>query len=271
MATARNKAVSVRRIRITPQKAEEMLATMGPNRSLKQARVSALVADMIDDRWQDNGETIKLAKNGKLIDGQHRLEAIIRSGKALPMLVAHNVPSVAMVTIDTGAIRSFGDHLQIVGTSRTTSGALSGALSFLWTHEKGGVLRSTVKPTHQQLHETLELHPDIRDSVEWVCAKRWRHVGLQPRLGVFLHYVFSRRDPDLADLFFDALHSGENIKATDPVYRLRERMIRDAMSTSTPWVGTTYALIVKAWNFTRRKLSPKVLKWMSNEEFPEIE
>jgi len=143
------KSVSVRRMTITPQKAEEWLSAMKVNRKLNHSKVSAMVADILDGRWQDNGDTIKLNKSEVPIDGQHRLKAIVMSGQALSMLVAFNVPNCAMATIDSATARTTANHLQIFGKcDHNEAGTIAAALRYLWAWEQGYAIRSAVPPTH---------------------------------------------------------------------------------------------------------------------------
>lgn len=93
--------------KITPEVATQMLATnIDRNRPISLARVEMYEHDMLSGKWLDNGETIKIDREGRLIDGQHRLRAIERSGVTLWMWVAHGVASNAFETVDVGLTRT---------------------------------------------------------------------------------------------------------------------------------------------------------------------
>lgn len=64
---------------ITPRIAKTMLSHNTGNRPLRKAVVQRYATDMENGDWQDNGDPIRFDTNGRLIDGQHRLEAVILS------------------------------------------------------------------------------------------------------------------------------------------------------------------------------------------------
>jgi hypothetical protein len=67
---------------------------------------------MLDGNWKENGETVKLDSNGNIIDGQHRLQAIVDSGVTIELILVEGLnPSVAD-TIDIGRKRSIEQYLK---------------------------------------------------------------------------------------------------------------------------------------------------------------
>ena len=77
---------------ITPQIAEQYLAKNSNNyRRLYKATVEQYASEMLNGEWIFNGEAIKFNKSGKLVDGQHRLSAIVKSGCSVPMVVITDV------------------------------------------------------------------------------------------------------------------------------------------------------------------------------------
>ena len=66
---------------ITPEKAKEILKKNGKNRSISWSTVNAYARDMSKGYWTEGvGVGISIDENGILRDGQHRLEAIVKSG-----------------------------------------------------------------------------------------------------------------------------------------------------------------------------------------------
>ena len=77
---------------ITPSKAKEYLAYNICNyRNVDHYRVNTYANDMLSGAWQDNGESIKFGVDGKLLDGQHRLLAIVKAGVPIGMYVCRGV------------------------------------------------------------------------------------------------------------------------------------------------------------------------------------
>jgi len=77
---------------ISPAKAVEYLKYNTDNyRKLTRAVYKRYAEDMKNGKWQLNGEAIIFGEDGTLKDGQHRLAAIIESGKTIKMAVVRNV------------------------------------------------------------------------------------------------------------------------------------------------------------------------------------
>ncbi len=89
---------------MTPQEAARLLACNGHNRNVSEVLVERYARDMRCGAWKQNGEPILVARDGTLLDGQHRLLAIQRAGRPQTLLVPARsrtcFPSVA-----TGATR----------------------------------------------------------------------------------------------------------------------------------------------------------------------
>lgn len=91
---------------ISPAKAVEYLRHNTDNyRKLSRAVYKRYAEDMKNGRWQLNNESIAFTKDGTLRDGQHRLAAIIESGKTIQMVVARDVPNETDI-FDVGVNRT---------------------------------------------------------------------------------------------------------------------------------------------------------------------
>ena len=102
---------------ITPDIARAYLAHNMVNRAVSSNRVDAYAKTMKAGNWQLNGEAIRFNKNGELIDGQHRLLAIIKAGISVQMVVMSDIDNSVSV-YDRGRNRSVTDALVIEGMDR---------------------------------------------------------------------------------------------------------------------------------------------------------
>lgn len=90
-------------------------------RKLRPNVVHTYANDMKEGRWRaDNGETIKIDEKGRLIDGQHRLSAVIEANIPIKFLVVRGVDNNTMPTIDVGLKRTLESALQFTAGSHTT-------------------------------------------------------------------------------------------------------------------------------------------------------
>lgn len=253
---------------ITPALAAQWLEGAGNNRHISDRHVNSLATDMKAGNWDVNGETIKFNGNGKLVDGQHRLWAIVQSGATIRTGVVTDLTTGARDTIDIGRKRTFGDVLGIHG--ETEGNNLAAALEWLWRWEHNEWLNGSRKATNPEKVETLSHHPKLRDSVAFV-RKNMPPASLSAMAG--LHYLFRRASPEKADAFFEVLGSGVNLNRGNPIYHLRERLLANKGSRAKMRTLDIIAITVRAWNAHFRSEPLTVLKWTSAgkaSSFPEI-
>lgn len=105
-------------IDVTPQIAQAWLAENNNNRNLREKVVSILAKEMKEGRWHQTHQGIAFYQDGTLADGQHRLNAIIRSGTTQKFAVTFNLPREAAIGIDIGSSREMHDVLRITGAPK---------------------------------------------------------------------------------------------------------------------------------------------------------
>ena len=105
----------VEMIPVSPVDASRILEKNTHNRRLSENQVKRFASDMTEGRWQNNGESIKIATDGTLLDGQHRLWAIVESETTQTMTVVWDLPAESQHTMDMGQTRSAGQMLALTG------------------------------------------------------------------------------------------------------------------------------------------------------------
>lgn len=96
---------------VTPEMAKRWLERNTENRNVNHARVKAIARDIKDGHWDCTHQGIAIASDGTLVDGQHRLMAIVQANKTVRVPVAMNAPK--STHIDSGAIRSLTNRIQM--------------------------------------------------------------------------------------------------------------------------------------------------------------
>lgn len=121
---------------VTPAMAEELLTDEmnKHNRDQREGRIRQWARAIEAGLWRLSPEAIAISKEGFLLDGQHRLEAIIEAGIAVPMTVWWGRDLDEFNVIGQQAPRSGTDLLKIGG--RKNAKILSATLSLLLRFEK---------------------------------------------------------------------------------------------------------------------------------------
>lgn len=72
---------------VTPEMARHWLSDNAHNRKINLERVAEICQKMTDGTWREKGPAIEVTDTGHLLNGQHRLTAIIQTSTAVKMRV----------------------------------------------------------------------------------------------------------------------------------------------------------------------------------------
>lgn len=244
---------------ITPHIAAQMLLRNTSNRPLKKFELDKIMLAMIEGRFELNGETIKIAKNGDILDGQHRLIACVKTGVSFQSIIVSNLDNKAYLTIDIGSKRSNSDALAKEGVANYNAAA--GALRWIISIEKNKHMK-VVNLTPDQAVVEFNKRQTLPHSVSYGTAARKM---LHPSMGSAAHYLFSQKDRVAADKFFDDLISGENLTSSDPVLALRNKLISIKLNANRKFqisVQDIMSMTIRAWNARRQGRTMRQVKGM---------
>lgn len=254
-------------VSITPEHAEDLLKGNTRNRKLNQALVDDYSRDMAAGRWQLNGEAIKLSDSGTLLDGQHRLAGIVKSGATVPMLVITGLPEDAQTTMDTGRKRSMGDMLTLEGELYARNLAAVARRACQWD-QGNHRFASHPNPTPAEIRATLEKYPTLRRSAE--MGQRIAN-GFRPAKAAVsgtAHHLFLRIDPDLTAEFFAQLETGADLGQGHPVLVLRNRLTQDRITQRVIQFHQGIAAFIRVWNAIRENEELTILKVPADLKMP---
>lgn len=141
---------------ITPEMAKKILENNVINRTLKPHRIKLYAEEMKSGRWQLNGEDIHISKSGNLLDGQHRLLAIIEAGVPVKIGIKTNVSDDVSI-YDRGTPRSTSDILSFRGMDKTL--ASKTVVSVVKLHY--AIKRSKLILSDDMIQEFIEKNSDL--------------------------------------------------------------------------------------------------------------
>lgn len=258
---------SPRWVDVTPELARQYLTHNTDNRRLRRTSVVELAGAMRRGEWVPNGNAIAFDQDGLLIDGQHRLHAVIEAGVTAKMLVVRGVDSAAFTVTDRGLKRNVRDDLSRRGVANATQ--VAAALTALWRFETTGRFRTVhPHPTSTEILNLFEREPEIVESVKGM-ERVSGHIGVRSATISVLYHVLPLIDADDAAYFFDRLADGANLDADHPIYRLRKRIVESSGATKRLNGDEIGALMIKAWNFYREGRQVSVLSWRPGGANPE--
>lgn len=218
---------------ITPVIAEAWLASVPENqRRVIRVLVDRYADDMTEGRWVENGDTIRFNELGELVDGQHRLHAIKKSGCPQNFVVVRGLDAGAIYTIDTGKPRTAACLLSMKGYDNGRIYAALGRL--LIAARSGNVFVGRNVPTQQELFRALETDSEaIVDAVEYAVKQTGKRSKIISRVNAALiHYVGSKVDREKTEAYIKAIVSGAGLAPGSAEYLVRERLIQKAVGNT---------------------------------------
>lgn len=257
---------------VTPEDAKRWLGVNSHNRHLSDRRIDILAAAIKRGEWELNGEAIKFDEDGKLLDGQHRLHAIIKADKGVQMVIVRGLAPIAQETMDTGKKRSIADVLTLRGIP--TAHMLGSALRSYWRYKQDGEFHSggiRYAPTNQELIALWEKNPGLLESVKTIGRLSQRSPLKTPTGARAIHYVVAEKHGvEVADDFFEKLYDfGYGGPKTDPVIALRKRLLDSEGVRDTMHSRVKLALMVKAINAYLNGEEVNQLRWRVGGPKPE--
>lgn len=251
---------------LTPQAAGDWLKTSLRNRNISRVRVEAYRRTMADGHWRITQPLMRDSEK-RMIDGHHRLHAVIVHGSPIEFLVitGYDADDV-FALLDRGYERKLAHWLQEKGYPH--SQVLATVIGYAYRDE-----RQTI-PTASQSRlapyegiEYLELHPELADTVS-KCPAMVN--GLAPAtMMAWCFHAFRKKDESLAREFLIDLVMGED-QPGDPVTMLRLRLKANRRASKKMDRTEMLALFYKAWNAERTGQKVQVLMWRTSERFPEV-
>ena len=258
---------------ITPDKAERYLSHNDSNRNVKEDHVNFLASEMKLGKWKFTAEPIKIGEDGRLLDGQHRLLAIVKSNKSFEFLVVKNLDNEIFDVLDTGFNRSAADVVGIAGFGNPNQ--KSATAKFIISFEKGlfenaaeSKSKKKARISNADIVNFVDKHHDrLVDSLKYGYNKF--NKLMPPAQLAGMHFILKKIDEKNANEFCESVADGANLPKTSPIYLFRERLIIGDRNKLRINGKEKLALFIKAWNIFRSKKSKiRLLYAPAKEGFP---
>lgn len=272
MATNLTANLTAKFEKVTPDKARDYLLFSNGNRDIDKQRFDLYVSEMKTGKWVTNTDAIGFDDAGVLINGHHRLNAVLLSGTTQVFLVARGFPHETFANIDTGKSRSSGDILAIqkIPNSKNVASIISSALKFKAGRATLGFAKHAIKLTNTQVNLEYSKAPEYWQEI-YKKVMKWYADLLKIATPSFIGGLFimlSEIDESAAEEFFEKLCTGTHLEPRSPIKILRDNMVRAYRAKDKQTDKTKYCEFIKAWNFFRVGKEISLLKWASTESVP---
>jgi len=285
------KVTTQHKVTVTPDLAKKWLKKLFQGqRPISTTHVSVLAAEMKSGVWMDTGsQGIAFDWYGRLIDGQHRLLAVIESGVAIETSVVKGVDPKAYLHMDENTkVRSAGAYLVGFHKPNVCVSSYRILLDFQGLQKRAGKEKSKGFLAFGRRSGT-KWKADRESVLAWCVKNReaLEHVvkrvtskeakNLVPPFSIaagFYLWVYLQW-PEEADAFFTKYIEGDFEGREDPVYQLQRRILQlkdtnqRTMGTAVPYFQYG-ALLIKAWNAYMDGTPTSTLQFHQKEGWPAL-
>jgi hypothetical protein len=216
-------------ILITPSMANKMLEMNTINRHLREHYVRALAMEMLEGRWIENtGIPILLNGDGTIIDGQHRLNAVVLANKAMRFTVTSGIQKDVIEVVDTQLPRKMADLFSMSGIKNYA--LVSSIISFNFYNASNVGKGANVKESlnNKRSLEIYHSDPSFWDNMAELGSKYSKM--FRPLSGTWFGGLISlalqeSKYPAKVNDFFNQLADGKNCH--ESVFILRKKLINN--------------------------------------------
>ena len=210
---------------ITPEIAHMYLEKNFDNRRKRPSTVAFYASAMKKNQWYITHQAIAFDENGNIIDGQHRLDSVIRSGIPVLFLVVRGVPSETKRVCDQMLKRGGDDALRWAGESYKGSAPSANLrrmmLGMAWDYKIGNPdLIAFSQEYHEHMQFAMDCFPSNAAYVTQAAVKavfaRAHFCGLAKKtLQEFANVLYSGiSDANSVIRFRDFLRNSPGVRAS---------------------------------------------------------
>jgi hypothetical protein len=254
------------------QRTQELIdAGQFRQRSISESTVDCLAREITSGHWVETHQGIAIATNGAVLDGRHRLTAIIKAGVPVKTWVATDVPLVALqngVTINTiDAVDR--NRPRPTGTMLGISHGYTNGNSWAALAKNIVVFITGNTQAKLSLTTTLEVIKIWKNEAQLLLDLK-HHIRSNTRLWAVMSlyaYVDSTKAQVMTDKFFTKV----GLKADEPVLKLEQFVSRTNIQSYGPIEYMSYCSASMKADYEGRTLSKlyssdEARAWLLNEQ-----
>lgn len=242
---------------VTPEMATILLEHNPHNRALADAVVNMISKDIVAGRFILNGETIVIADDGNIIDGQFRLNAVIKADEPVVSVMVFGLPYDVRMTADQGRARSVADYLRMAGHDHhKEQGA---AATLLMGYQDAGSFRqlgSTRRLSKTSTFEFVKANPELLWAAGLMKGYSPGSCFVPKSVLVAVTAVLSKIDKDEAEVFIRRFITQVGLAANEPIYVLHKGLQARRNNKIHVRTWDMGELLIRAWNAQRKGNTP---------------
>jgi hypothetical protein len=239
--------------RITPEIAKQYLESNTSNRTINANFVNFLAEQIKLGKWIENGESIKFNKSGVLVDGQHRLLAVVKLGLPIKTNVVRGCDDDSFATLGNARPRSARDTMSTLGIANYSciTSIIRKYISLMRNLTIAGDGDAGLRFSHSDYVDEYKKHSQLYDELGTKCQFYTRKLKAIPTaaIGAYIIYLILNKNysKEYVYKFFDTLYDLQD-NSVQTIVTLRMFLIREVQSVTKHSGLYVQQILIKAWN-----------------------
>lgn len=227
--------------------------------------------DMRNGDWDCLPEPMAFDEYGRLIQGQHRLHAVVESNTTQPFMVVWGWARAVYPNLDNGAGRSHGDMLHAEGVPDANNVAAIIRLAInterVWSGAAPNVQNKGI--SRKQVEHYYKDNAGIIEPAARMAARVYKQNALRSfskaQMGAAIVVIAKANGIDAPLRFFAEICDNSLTRSGDPRWALlkwepKQQMLGGAIQ------GRAIGVLMKAWNAYATGADVKLLRWSPTEQ-----
>jgi hypothetical protein len=229
-------------VQLTPAAAQRLLERNKHNRKISEKVIQKYAAEIKAGEWRLTPAGIGFDDHGVLVDGQHRLSAIVRANQAVPMLITLGLPNACQEKVDRQRRRTLFDALFLAGHAiQRQEVEIATCLTRRLVRSESGVV-----PGDFLVKQTLDCHLEhIRAVIAAMKGANKSVRGLSQASFLAAAVLYHEIDAAKCTEFLEGVRTGEMLTQDHPAMRLRRFLLGETVTTAMPRGGANQSFIFR--------------------------
>jgi hypothetical protein len=180
--------------KVRPEDAIRWLAENPSNRPISEEQVKRYAADMKRGDWKQTHQGIAFDRSGALLDGQHRLRAIVRARVTLSLVVFRDCDRDSFDRLDVGKKRTAADALSIDGVESARAVAAIARSVIVFGFKDSSVTDSFVVEFARENSDELQEYVPLVSTLTAPAAAAFMFASTDPKLRPAVQVLMANRD-----------------------------------------------------------------------------
>ena len=154
-----------------------------------------------------------------LLNGQHRLEAVVKADAGIEVMIATGIAKEAFATFDMHARHAHRKYI-----AKGDERVLAAAAKLQWRVDNNMAPGDRSAPSATEIEATIKAHPELMDAFPVSRKKEMQEIGSAGILTFFIAHI-RRQDDQLSEVFLQQMMNGEGLMRGNPLIKIRAKLI----------------------------------------------